>query len=61
MSDINLIGGNTNRGRLGGAAIVGPVRKKWNGVAVVSDTDIDGDISSVGLNKSTPIQLRGEM
>mgnify|MGYP003146277019 FL=1 len=58
-----LIGGNTNRGRLGGAAIVGPVRKKWNSIdgLLASDTAIDGDIASVGLNKSTPIQLRGEM
>ena len=41
-----LIGGNTNRGKLGGAQTV---------------TGVTGDINSIGLNKSTPIQTRGEM
>lgn len=41
-----LIGGNTNRGKLGGAQTV---------------TGVTGDINSIGLNKSTPLQVRGEM
>ena len=58
-----LIGGNANRGRLGGAVTVGPARKKWDAgdSALVRDTAIDGDISSIGINKSSPLQLRGEM
>lgn len=42
-----LIGGNTNRGKIGGAVTIGP--------------DVTGDIRSIGLNKSTPLIVRGEM
>lgn len=42
-----LIGGNTNRGKIGGAVTIGP--------------GVTGDIRSIGLNKSTPLVVRGEM
>jgi len=57
-----LIGGNSDRGRLGGAIIVGTARKKLdiaNGV-LVNDTATDGTIQNIGLIEKESITIEGE-
>jgi hypothetical protein len=57
-----LIGGNSDRGRLGGAITVGTARKKLdiaNGV-LVSDTATNGTIQNIGLIEKESTTIEGE-
>lgn len=62
-----LIGGNSDRGRLGGAITVGTAREKLyfdeDGIAtgvLVSDTATDGTIQNIGLIEKETIIIEGE-